>query len=178
MTQTNTPPGDTPSGAPPIVLTCAIEGLLLAGLVVLLHETLQPTFKGGTFVLCCVLLAIVFLGFVFVRDVWIAWFSRAGRGGTPAVTANWNVIARSVASVIVLFGAMLIFGMVVAMPLVAFAILRWHMGLGVARGAGVALLLGMAMPVAFSLAVGMPLWNGLIPEIVPGWIGGGILPSL
>jgi hypothetical protein len=177
MTQTNTP-GDTPSGAPPIRLTCAIEGLLLAGLVVLLHETLQPNFKGGGFILCCVLLAIVFLGFVFVRDIWTVWSSRAGRGGTPTVTANWNVIARSLASVIVLFGAMLVLGMVVAMPLFAFAILRWHMGLGSARAAGVALLLGIAMPVAFSLAVSMPLWNGLIPEIVPGWIGGAIMPSL
>jgi hypothetical protein len=178
MTQTTPPQGDTPSGAPPIGLTCTIEGLLLAGLLVLLHETLQPNFKGGGYVLCCVLLAIVFLGFMFARDLWTAWSSRAGRGGTAAVSANWNVIARSLASVIVLFGAMLVLGMVVAMPLVAFTILRWHMGLGVARAAGVALLLGVAMPVAFSLAVGMPLWNGLIPEIVPGWIGGAIIPSL
>jgi len=178
MTQTNTPPGDTPSGAPPLGLTCAIEGLLLTGLVVLLHETLQPNFRGGGFVLCCVLLAIVFLGFVFVRDVWRAWSSRSGRGGTPTVSANWNVIARSLMSVLVLFGAMLLLGMVVAMPLVAFAILRWHMGLNVMRAGGVAVLLGVVMPIAFSLAVGMPLWNGLIPEIVPGWIGGSIIPSL
>src|SRR6185295_7092954 len=116
MTQTNTPLGDTPSGAPPAGLTCAIEGLLLAGLLVLLHETLQPNFKGGGYVLCCVLLAIVFLGFVFARDLWTAWSLRAGRGGTAAVSVNWNVIARSLASVIVLFGAMLVLGMVVAMP--------------------------------------------------------------
>jgi hypothetical protein len=175
---TNTPSGDTPSGAPPPGLTCAIEGFLLAGLVVLLHETLQPDFKGGRFVLCCVLLAMVFLSFVFVRDVWTAWSSRSGRGRVATVSANWNVIARSLTSVVVLFGAMLVLGMVVAMPLVAFAILRWHMGLNVMRAGGVALLLGVAMPVAFSLAVGMPLWNGLIPEIVPGWIGGAIIPSL
>jgi hypothetical protein len=178
MTQSNPPPGDTPSGQSPIGLTCAIEGLLLAGLVILLHETLQPNFRGGGYVLCCVLLAIVFLGFVLVSDVWTAWSSRSGRGGTATVAANWNIIGRSLASVIALFGTMLLVGMVVAMPLVAFMILRWHMGLSARRAGMLALLLGVAMPVAFSLAVGMPLWNGLIPEILPGWIGGAIIPSL
>ena len=87
-------------------------------------------------------------------------------------------VGRSLASVIALFGTMLLVGMVVAMPLVAFMILRWHMGLSARRAGMLALLLGVAMPVAFSLAVGMPLWNGLIPEILPGWIGGAIIPSL
>jgi hypothetical protein len=64
------------------------------------------------------------------------------------------------------------------MPLAAFVILRWHMGLSVMRSMTLALLLGLAMPVVFSLAVGMPLWNGLVPEILPGWIGGAIIPSL
>jgi hypothetical protein len=154
-----------------------IEGLLLAGFLVFLHETLQPGFKGGGFILSCLVLSTAFLVAVLARDVWIA-VSKPSHACAPAVISAWRVIGLSFASVAVLLGSTLVFGMVVAMPAVAFLILRWHMHLPLWRAGAVALLLGTVIPIAFSLTVGMPLWAGMIPEVIPYWVGGGILPSL
>jgi len=39
-------------------------------------------------------------------------------------------------------------------------------------------MLGLVVPIAFGAAIGMDLWPGLIPELMPGWLGGGLLPPL
>ena len=41
-----------------------------------------------------------------------------------------------------------------------------------------ALLVGVVLPVAFATSLNLSLWPGLLPEIVPDWIGGGMLPPL
>jgi hypothetical protein len=171
------PPQDTPSEQTPIGITCMIEGLLLAGFLVFLHEALQPDFKGGGFIRSCLVLSTAFLIVVFARDVWIA-MSKHSQDHAAAAASAWRVIGLSFGSMIVLLGSTLVFGMVVAMPAVAFLILRWHMGLPLWRAAAIGLFLGAVIPVAFSRAVGMPLWAGMMPEVIPHWVGGGILPSL
>jgi hypothetical protein len=176
MSQTNLPPQDPPSEQTPVGVACTIEGLLLAGFLVLLHEALQPEFKGGGFIQSCLVLSMVFLVAMFARDIWIGLSKRSQPRGSESASA-WRVIGLSLTSVVGLLGAVLVFGMVVGMPAVAFLILRWHMGLPSWRAAVIALLLGAGIPIAFSLTVGMPLWAGMMPEIIPHWVGGGILPS-
>jgi hypothetical protein len=52
------------------------------------------------------------------------------------------------------------------------------MKMPVRAAAVLTLIWGVVIPVAFGILLQVAIWPGLIPELVPGWIGGGLLPPL
>lgn len=163
-------------------VTCCVEALLLVGLLILLSQALQPNFGGGRFVVVTLLAGLVLLGIALTRDVIAAVIadrrSALRRAEADAGSREWGVVARGLALIVVLFSLIVIFGTPVGMTVVALIILRWHIRATLGPTIGGAVILGVLIPVAFGWAVGITLWPGLVPELIPGWLGGGILPPL
>ena len=163
-------------------VTCVVEALLLLGLLVLLSQALRPDFGGGKFVVVTLFISIGFLVIAMVRDVIAAILAdrhpTAGAADAHAVRHEWGVMLRGLALVLVLFGLIFLFGTVVGMTVVALVMLRWYIGVGYGPAVAGAAVLGVLIPTAFAWAIGMTLWPGMISEIVPGWLGGGVLPPL
>lgn len=161
-------------------LTCVVEALLLLLLLVLLAQALRPDFGGGRFIIVTLFVSIGLLLIATVRDVIAAIIAdrKPSSAGTEAVAREWYVALRGLVLILVLFGLMFFVGTIVGMTVVALVILRGYIGTNQGAALAGAVILGVIIPAAFAWAVGMTLWPGLVPEIVPGWIGGGLLPPL
>lgn len=171
-------------------MRCAIEAVLLAGMCVLLAQTLRPGFGGGRFVLFVLVFNVALLSMVLLRD--LASALRPHRAVPAGATetanphlpietdlaANWPTVARCLGLIVGYFALVLVFGCVVGMSASCWAVLRFHVGLKPVRATLGALVLGAFVPIGFSLALGVLLWPGVLPEAIPGWLGGGILPGL
>jgi hypothetical protein len=92
--------------------------------------------------------------------------------------AGWGAMRRAAFVIAGLFAAVLLLGMVVGLALAAFVILTMQMKVSIRAAAMLALVWGVVIPVAFGILLQVAIWPGLIPELVPGWIGGGLLPPL
>ena len=163
-------------------LTCFVEALLLVGLLVLLSQALRPDFGGGKFVLVTLFASIGLLLIATIRDVVTAIIADrnivVSSTDTEVLRREWRVMLGGLALVVTLFGLILFFGTVLGMTVVALVILRWYIRIGYGPAFAGTVMLGLVVPIAFGAAIGMDLWPGLIPELMPGWLGGGLLPPL
>jgi hypothetical protein len=168
-----------------------IEAGLLILFVYLLTEALDPAFRGGWMVGATLLLGIGFLGVVFVRDVVVALLHPEGArvakdSDSPlslaedgaAAPARWRTVLEAGGTLAVLFLAIFVFGVVLGVTLTAWGVLIWQSRLDPLRAAIGALLIGVALPVVFARILDLQLWPGLVPVLVPNWIGGGLPPPL
>lgn len=160
-------------------VTCVVEAALFAGLSVLMVQALRPGFGGGRFVTVALGLSLIFLAIALTRDM-IASLAASPRSPDQSAESRrqWAVALRGLVLIVALFGLILLFGTVVGMTAVAFFVLYWHIKARLLLALCGAVVLGIIVPVAFGWAVGIILWPGLAPELVPGWIGGGVLPPL
>ena len=162
-----------------------ILAVLLVVLAMMFFVAVAPEFRGGGFSTCVLATAIGLVAVVLVR-------AAAGLGGVARDESDddvplklgereelaWTHIARAVAIMAGLFAAVVLLGIVIGLTVAAFAILRLHMHVPARNAAVLAFVWGVVVPVVFSKALEVAVWPGLVPELVPRWIGGGVLPPL
>jgi len=184
MSSTTEPPSGERVRSPLLSPQPVILAALLALLLLLLAMALQPHFRGGTFLtwtlviaagLVAVVLARAAMGYGLARD--------ASEDDVPLKMSDgselgWVVILRAAGVTAGLFAAVVILGMVLGLTVAVFLLMLTQMKASPRAAAQFALICGVAVPVLFSVALEVAIWPGLIPEILPRWIGGGLLPPL
>ena len=185
-----TEPGVTPSPRRLFTVPIVVEIGLLALFAFLLFDTLDPDFRGGRFVTATLVLGLVFLGVVFVRDVAVACYGRPAKSSSAVaaapladdedapVAADWATIAEAAVTLAGVFVCIFVLGIAVGTTLAAWVIFIWQSKLSIGKAVIGALLVGIVLPVMFALALDLTLWPGIIPEIIPNWVGGGLPPPL
>lgn len=161
-----------------------ILGVVLVILLAMLAVALQPGFRGGGYLTSILAIGIALVGVVFVRTATGRSLVRdEGDDDIPLKMSDsgdvgWGAMRRAALVLGGLFVAALLLGMVVGLTLAAFVILTLQMKMPVRAAAVLTLIWGVVIPVAFGILLQVAIWPGLIPELVPGWIGGGLLPPL
>ena len=164
-----------------------VEAALLALLVTLLITAFDPEFRGGWFVRSTLLIALGLVVAILVRDI-----MRAARGEAiepesstvvvmqveeePAAPVGWRTIAMVLATTVALFVAFLVFGIVRGITITSWVIMVWKLRVSAHRALFGAVILGIVVPVPFAYVLSLNLWPGAIPQIVPDWVGGGLIP--
>jgi hypothetical protein len=173
-----------------LTVTIIVEAGLLALFAFLLADTLDPDFRGGWFVTATLVLGLAFLAPVFARDIAAAVRGRppqpagaADRGafggedeGPQAIT--WGTIGEAALTLTGVFSAIFVLGVLLGTALAAWVILIWQSQLNFGKALIGAVLIGIMLPVAFALALDLTLWPGAIPQLIPDWVGGGLIPPL
>ena len=161
-----------------------ILAVLFVALIGLTAMALQPGFRGGGFVTAALAVATGLIGVLLIRSATGAELARdEGDDDVPLKmseggAAGWGVILRAAAVIVGLFALVLFLGMILGLTTATFFIFRMQMQMSLRATALSALVWGTALPVLFGVLLEVPLWPGLIPEIIPRWIGGGVPPPL
>ena len=161
-----------------------ILAVLFVALIGLMAMALQPGFRGGGFVTAALAIATGLIGVLLFRSATGA--ELACDGGDDDVplkmseggAVGWGVILRAAAVISGLFALVLFLGMIIGLTTATFLILRLQMRLSLRTAALLALVWGTVLPALFGVLLDVALWPGLIPEIIPRWIGGGVPPPL
>jgi hypothetical protein len=160
------------------VLFGVLQLMVLAGLLAM---TLQPDFKGGNMIVVILAGTMLLQVAVLISDV---VFVKQPDSQPPPPPAPNNVKASSkgFAFLRILLMVMLLliicYFMGVYAGFVSFLFVYWWR---VARfslffSIILALLVGLALPVVFGSLVYVTMWPGIIPELIPGYLGGAISP--
>lgn len=179
--ETDRTPAHPPSMFAPQNVILAIT---LVVLLFLLWLALQPDFKGGRFITYALVIGVGLVATVLVQTVSASIVPTSRRGDDARMRMDereefgWSIGARMLLLVAGLFAAILFLGMMVGMAVATFLIARIHMRASYRTCGVFAIGLGLALPVFFSVVLDVAIWPGMIPEIVPRWLGGGILPPL
>jgi hypothetical protein len=91
---------------------------------------------------------------------------------------KWMTILLATILTAGLFLAVAFLGIVVGLTIAVFAVLWLRMKVPLRTAAPLALIWGVAIPIAFGTILEVAMWPGLIPELIPRWVGGGLLPPL
>lgn len=170
------------SAVPPVFLS-----ILLAWLAGFLAITLEPGYRGGSFITVVLAGTVLALAVVLVSEIADrrgGGRTRAARVGPPRplsqteATLDGGRLARAAWFSVLLVGAVVVLGIYVGTPLALLWIGRRHCRAGWGFAAGFALVIGTLLPFVFAQVVSIELWPGAIPAIIPGWLGGGLLPPV
>ena len=170
--------------ASPLAVQPVILAAVFIGLLAMFAVAIQPDFRGGRFLTSTLGLAIVLVAIVLGRAVTGSNLMRdESEDDAPLKVSErdelgWSVIVRAVAVMAGLFLVVVLFGIVIGLTLATFAILRLHMKVVHHHAALLALAWGIGVPIVFGTTLDVAVWPGLIPELIPRWVGGGILPPL
>ncbi|WP_237216048.1 tripartite tricarboxylate transporter permease [Falsiroseomonas oryziterrae] len=143
--------------------------LLLAGLAALLWQTLAPGWRGGAVAQGVLGLAVALQALVLATTL-----RGLTREGVPEATATVKLGLLLAAALAVAFYAGFVAGM--AALLLAFWLGVHRMPPG--RALVLATIFAVALPIGFAWLVESPLWRGVVPEVVPGILGGDVAPAL
>jgi hypothetical protein len=170
----------SPLSPQPVIL--AVMLLVLAAMFAV---AVQPEFRGGGFVTSVLAIAIGLVLVLLVRalldtekltrddpedDVPLKLDEREG--------LSWSQLLLAATVMVGLFLSVMLFGIVIGVTVAVFAILRLHMRVPARTAGPLALVWGVVIPVGFSTALEVAMWPGLIPELIPRWVGGGLLSPL
>lgn len=166
-----------------------VETCLLAGMVALVINAFDLDFRGGWFLKSTLLIAVALVTAVLVRDVIRVAAGQELESDNPSIVAvqfdgakadpeNWRTIALIVLTVAALFLSLFVFGIPVGTMIACWVILVWKLRVGVGRALFGAVMFGIAVPVPFTYVLGLNMWPGVIPKIIPDWVGGGLPPPL
>jgi hypothetical protein len=158
---------------------------LLVVFLAILGLALMPDFRGGHLVALVAAFSAGSLAWAMVAD---GLFSSLRRDNRPAQRAAFDEAdvkaPRGRESWMAVFYAVLLFILVYALGTLlgcvlfvgAFLLLyqRGHPW----RALFLALIVGAVVPYLLGGALDVRLWEGVMPEIIPGWIGGGTAPPL
>jgi hypothetical protein len=169
----------------PIVVEIGLLGLF----AFLLVNTLDPEFRGGRFVIATLLLGLAFLATVLARDVSIALWGRpvppasasgplGGEDDDEGEGVSWITVGEAAFTLAAVFLCIFVLGVVGGVTIAAWGIFLWQSKLSMAKALIGALLVGVVLPVLLALALDLTLWSGIIPEVIPDWVGGGLAPPL
>lgn len=160
--------------------------LQLLVLVGLLYVTLQPGFKGGIMIIVIIagtlLLQVAALFNDRVTGEQPESNSSSSSAPTPSPPNTTIDLPKSYALLRILL--MVAFMLIVSFFLGVYAGFIFFLFIYWWRVAGfspylfllVALLVGLSLPLVFETLVSTEMWPGIIPEIIPGFLGGAISP--
>lgn len=165
---------------------------LLAVLLWVVWESTRPTFRGGHLIALVAGFAAALLLLVLVRALLagqepglpIVAEEVAALAGAPAEGAAgaslpaWRHEWLAVGYTVALFALVYVLGTVLGCVAFVFGFLALHRPRGVLRNLMMALAVGALVPYLFGGPVGLHLWEGVIPTLIPGWIGGAPPPPL
>ena len=161
-----------------------ILAILLVLLLLMLAMALRPEFRGGVFLMWALVIAAGLVAVVLARAATGHGLARdASEDDVPLKMSDggelgWMVILRAAAVMAGLFAMVVPLGIVLGLTIAVFLILLFQMNVSPRTAIQFALIWGVVIPVVFGVALEVNIWPGLIPEIVPRWIGGGLLPPL
>jgi hypothetical protein len=164
---------------------------LMAVFLWVVWEATRPGYRGGHLVAGVAGFAALMLLIVLLRSLLagarsqalaleveeIAEAAEAGHAAdviAPTWRHNWLAVGYAV----VLFALVYVLGTVLGCATFVFVFLAIHRPQNMARNLVVAVVVGALVPYLFGGPVGLHLWEGVIPQIIPGWIGGAPPPPL
>jgi hypothetical protein len=143
----------------------------LALLLTLLATTLQPGYRGGRFVVVVLAMTLLVQVIALLRDGQAARRQPAGRDRAPS--PPFLRIALVAACGLALCYAI---GFVASFTVMLFLVWRLACGFGVLRSATLAVIVGAALPLAFTGLLALTPWRGVVDVGLPWLIGGSIAP--
>ena len=166
-----------------------VEACLLAGMLALVINAFDPDFRGGWFLKSTLLIAVALVAAVLLRDFVRVAAGQELESDNPSIVAvqfdgakadpeNWRTIALIVLTVAGLFLSLFVFGIPAGTTIACWVILVWKLRLSVGRALFGAVMFGIVVPVPFTYVLGLNMWPGVIPKIIPEWVGGGLPPPL
>lgn len=150
----------------PLAVACA---LALLGLVALLAVSLQAGWRGGNYVRAVLVATSLLLTFQTAQA--LGQSDRAEEGA-------WRDIGRAARATAALVVLVVPLGIYLGLPLFLYWMLRLHAATSRRSAVLLALVAGPVLAWVFGWALSLRLWPGLAPELIPGFLGGGLLPSL
>jgi hypothetical protein len=145
----------------------------------------HPEFRGGRFLTSVLAVAIGLVSAVLVRALTsIEGLARDEPDSDRPLKLDerqglaWTHILLAATLMVGLFLAIMLFGIVIGLTVAVFAILWVNMRVPARNAGPLALVWGVVIPVAFSESLEVAMWPGLIPELIPRWVGGGLLSPL
>ncbi len=162
-----------------------IFGVLLAAF----GATLMPEFRGGIFVTAVLAITTILLGYVMIFDVWrpaLPGKHAAGPGPSAgagdALESTQPLQATQIGKVVwfsaVFFFPIVLLGIYFGAPIGIAWILHRHCRASRWFTVVFAVSAGSILPWLFTIILSTALWPGVVPEIIPDWLGGGILPPI
>lgn len=157
-------------------------GVILA----LLLTALQPGFRGGGFIQAVLVLMVLFQTAALVMDSRGALSadasppppSIAGDDEEEETGVETGPFLLITSHLIFMLIATYLLGVYVGLFLFLFGYFRLTGGRRTGAALVLAGLFGVLLPFFFSYAVQVPLWTGVVPELIPGFIGGSISPPI
>lgn len=162
--------------------------ILTIGMLVLLYSVLQPEYRGGYFLIYVLLGTCILYISDLVREFKELPDNTNKRLGDelqaqPAVQRLRQLISsdsdKSIKAfwiTLLAFVPVAIFGVFLGSFVFLLSMFRLNSGATWQKSFAYALIIGIAIPYGFARVVSINLWTGAIPTVVPGFIGGGILP--
>ncbi len=150
----------------------------LAGLLVM---TLQPAFKGGNMIVVILAATMLLQVAALISDV-VILKQPVSQPPSPPVAGNAQPSSTGFAflriALMVMVLLIISYFMGVYAGFVTFLFAYWWR---VAQFSPffslvLALLVGLALPVVFGSLVYITMWPGIIPELIPGYLGGAVPP--
>jgi hypothetical protein len=158
---------------------------LLFVLLAILGAALMPDFGGGRLVAVVAAFSASSVVWVMIAD---RLFPSVRRENSPAQRRAFDETEpqkpRARESWLAVFYAVLLFilvyvlGTLLGCILFVGVFLLLHQHKHPWRAVFVALVVGAAVPYLLGGALDVRLWEGVIPEMIPGWIGGATAPPL
>ncbi len=101
-------------------------------------------------------------------------------GGAAAAmeAGSWRRVGIVYGWLALYFGMTYVFGFYLSIPVFMTLFLLFESRLRLPYALGVVVAAGAPLYVIFRLVLDIPLWPGILPRIIPGIIGGGIVPQL
>jgi hypothetical protein len=143
--------------------------LLLAGIGFLLWQTLAPGWRGGP-----VATGVLALAAGLQLLVLIGALGGLRRGAVPEAGALLKLLLLLAAALAVAFWLGFLAGMAAFLAAFWLGVHRLPSG----RAVALALLFGVALPWGFAWLTESPLWRGVVAPLVPGVMGGEVVPPL
>jgi len=153
-------------------------GLLqLAIILTFAIPAFRDDFRGGGFLTALLAILVVTQVICIVRDSMLAGKPASEREsvvepGIDYVKAAAGIITSLMGFLLLIY----LLGMYVGIPIFCFVYWRLALRLSLWKTVFLSLIFGFIAPLSFSWMLSITLWTGVIPEIIPGMLGGSVTP--
>lgn len=185
---------DSPAKASsgPLSLSLAFDLGVLAFVLLVVWSASRPDFRGGVLVLAIAVLIAALLIAVIVREhLWprVPAVPPVSEGvpfsGTEAIDVEgapinlgWRESWLAIGNLALLFVLLYFLGTMAGCTVFAALFFAFQPGFRWRIALPTILLIGVGTPYVLSSWLGLHLWEGVIPVIIPGWVGGAAAPPL
>ena len=151
-----------------------------AVILALTATAIQPTFRGGNFLRLLLVFLVVVQAIAIVVDYYRSLHgtkeAQSGAGedeASPVNGTDFLIVAVQLTSMLFL---VYLAGMYVGLTVFCFLYWRLSTDLSLFRVLSLSIFFGLLFPLLFSQIMTMALWSGVVPELIPGIIGGSFTP--